>query len=79
MLPHSNAGLMFLFREALKKERLSYGNLPQGGRGGKGVGLTQSITMIHIWYTRHQMCITGSITPENKGGGVRLLMEDFHK
>ena len=25
------------------------------------------------------MCSTGSITPENKGGGVRPLMEDFHK
>ena len=34
-----------------------------------GGGPTQSITTIHIWYTRCQMCITGSITPENKGGG----------
>ena len=25
------------------------------------------------------MCSTGSITPKNKGGGVRPLMEDFHK
>ena len=25
------------------------------------------------------MCSTGSITPENKGGGIRPLMEDFHK